>query len=167
MTVGDFFETIGNNPSVALFWFIGLPLTAFLCSAFGKGEGHLSPWKETYCFIVYAACIPGILALIFNVYKFLFERGSIMEANLYTQILPIISMLLTLWLVRRNVCWEDIPGFGKLGGLMLILVAIISFMWILDRMRIFVISVWPFHYFLILFLVLLFLIRIGWKRMST
>lgn len=167
MTVADFFQAIGDNPLIPMFFYIGLPLTAFLSGIFGKGEGHITPWKETYCFLVYAASIPGILAIIFNVYRFLFERGSIMDANIYTQVLPILSMILTLWLVRRNVAWDDIPGFGKLGGLMMILVALLSFMWILDRMRIFVISVWSFHYFIILFVVLLFAIRFGWKKMMS
>ncbi len=166
MTLGDFFSAIGSNPIIPIFFFVALPLTAFLASVFGKGEGHLTPWKETYCFIVYAACIPGILAIIFNIYKFLFERGSVLQANLYTQVLPIVVMVLTLWLVRRNVRFEDIPGFGKLGGLVMVLVALISFMWILDRMRIFAITFIPFHYFAIAFVLMLFAIRFGWKKMS-
>ena len=90
-----------------------------------------------------------------------------MQANIYTQILPIICMVLSLWLVRRNVKFEDIPGFGKLGGLMMILVALISFMWILDRMRIFAITFIPFYYFVLMFVAMLFIIRYGWKRMSV
>lgn len=166
MTLGDFFDTIGSNPMIPLFYFVALPLTSLLASIFGKGEGHLSPWKETYCVLVYAACIPGILSVIFNIYKFLFERGSVLSANIYTQILPIIVMVLTLWLVRRNVRFEDIPGFGKLGGLVMILVALLSFMWILDRMRIFAITFIPFHYFVLAFVAMLIVIRVGWKRME-
>lgn len=167
MTVGDFFEAIGSNPSLPIFYFLALPLTAFLASIFGKDQGHLSPWKETYCILVYAACVPGILSLVFNTYKFLFERGSVLQANIYTQVLPILCMVFTLWLVRRNVRFEVIPGFGKLGGLLMILVALISFMWLLDRMRIFAITFIPFHYFVIVFVAILFIIRFGWKKMVS
>lgn len=166
MTVGDFFEAIGSNPIIPLFYFVALPLTAFLASIFGKGQGHLSPWKEMYCSLIYAACIPGILSLVFNVYTFLFERGSVLQANIYTQILPIVVMVLTLWLVRRNVRFDQIPGFEKIGGLLMILVALISLMWILDRMRVFAITFIPFHWFIIAFIGILFLVRLGWRRMA-
>ena len=60
MTLGQFFEAVSLEPSIVLFYFFALPFTAFLASIFGKGEGHLSPWKYLYTVLVYLACVPGV-----------------------------------------------------------------------------------------------------------
>jgi len=167
MTLGDFFEALSDNPSIVCFLFVAVPLTALLASIFGKNEGAKTPWKELYTVLVYMTSIPGIFAITLNIYLFLFERQPIMETNIFTQILPILSMLLTLWLVRRNVSFEDIPGFDKLGGLIMIIAAIIILMWILEKTHIYAVTVVPFSYFIILFIILLILVRFGWKRMYS
>jgi hypothetical protein len=146
---------------------IAVPLTAFLALLFGKGEGHLSPWKYLYSFLVYLTCIPGIFAITLSVYLFLFERRSIMETNIYTQILPVISMVLTLILIRRNVSLDDVPGFGKLSGLIMIITAVVVLFWILDRMRIFAITFVPFIWIVVLFLLIIVIAIAGVRRMKS
>ena len=165
MTLADFFNLLSNNPTFILFYFLALPLTAYLSSIFGKGEGHLTPWKQLYCFIVFAAAIPGIFAVILNIYLFLFERQPIMETNIYTQILPILIMVLTLWLVRRNVPFELIPGFDRLSGLLMIVLAVLAVMWLLDRMHIIAFTYMPFHYVLILLVAAFVGVRYGAKKL--
>ena len=167
MTLGDFFDALSNNPSIVCFLFVAVPLTALLASIFGRNEGAKRPWKELYTVLIYLTCIPGIFAVTLNVYLFLFKRQPIMETNIFTQILPILSMAATLWLVRRNVSFDEIPGFDKLGGLIMILASLIIFMWILEKMNIFAITVIPFSYFIILFIALLVLIRFGWKSIFS
>ena len=165
MTLGQFFNALSDNPSVVCFLFVAVPLTAFLASIFGKNEGSASPWKELYTLLVYLTCIPGIFAITLNVYLFLFERQSVMDTNIYTQILPILSMVLTLWLVRKNVKFEEIPGFDKIGGMITIIAALIIVMWILEKTHIYAITFVPFSYFILFFVVLLIAIRFGWKKM--
>ena len=167
MTLGDFLEALSNNPSIVCFLFVAVPLTALLASIFGRNEGAKKPWRQLYAVLIYLTCIPGIFAVTLNVYLFLFERQPILEANLFTQVLPILSMVVTLWLVRKNVSFEEIPGFDKLGGLIKVLAALIILMWVLEKTNIFVVTIIPFSYFLILFVILLILIRVGWKRLST
>ena len=164
MTVGELFDSLSQNPVLVLFFFIIIPLTAYLAFLFGKGEGNDKPWKYLYSTLVFLTCIPGIFAVTLNIYLFLFERISIFDANIYTQVIPILSMILTLWLIRKNVCFEDIPGFGKLHGLILVIGAILTIMWVLDRTRIIVFTILPFHWVLLIFLGLLALIYFGWKR---
>jgi len=167
MTLGDFFKALSDNPSIVCFLFVAIPLTALLASFFGKDEGAKSPWRELYTFLVYATSIPGIFAITLNIYLFLFERQSIMETNIFTQIFPIISMAITLWLVRRNVSFDEIPGFDKLGGLIIIITALIIFMWFIEKLEIYVITFVPFSYFIILFVILLIVIRFGWKKVIS
>lgn len=167
MTLQEFFDICSARPEFVGFFFIALPLTAFLASVFGRGEGHLSPWKYLYSFVVYAASIPGIFAILLNVYLFLFERQPIMQANIYTQILPILIMVLTLWLVKRNVAFDDIPGFGRLSGLMLMILAILAMMWVLDRTHIIAVTFMPFQQVLLILIGLFILARWGMKRLFS
>lgn len=164
MTLQELFDLLSANPELILFYFIAVPLTAYLANIFGRGEGHLSPWKYLYCSLVYLAAIPGIFAVILNIYLFLFERQPILQTNIYTQIIPILVMVLTLWLIKRNVPFELIPGFDKLSGLIMITFTLLGLMWILDRTHIFAVTFLPFQYVIILLLVALVVVRIGWKK---
>jgi hypothetical protein len=125
----------------------------------GKDKGNLSPWKHLYSRLIFLVCIPGIFAVTLNIYLFLFEIMRIMDANLYTQILPIILMIVTLWIINRNVSFDKIPGFSKISALMTIVIAILSIMWILEKTLIIAFTCMPFHYVIILFLILFVLIR--------
>jgi len=167
MTLGEFFQLLSDSPSLIIFYFLAIPLTAGLAYVFGKGEGDISPWKYLYTTLVYLVCIPGIFAVSLNVYLFLFEQMSIMDTNLYTQVLPIFSMIVSLALIRKNTCFEDIPGFGKLAGLIMVISALLAVMWFLDRTHIIAITVIPFYYVLIIILVALFLIRLGAKKLMA
>lgn len=167
MTLQQFFDLLSNNPAIVLFYFIAMPLTAFLSGVFGKGEGHISPWKYVYCTLMYMAAVPGVFAIILNVYRFLFERQKIMETDIYTQILPVIAMVVTFLLIRRNVELNQIPGFNRLSGLMFVVTAILAVMWILDRTNLIAITIVPFQYVILIIVALLVLARIGWKRITV
>lgn len=164
MTLGDFFDILSQNPAIVYFYFMALPLTALLAGIFGKGEGEITPWKYLYSILVFLAAIPGIFAITLNVYLFMFERQSIMDTQMATQIVPVLSMMLTFYLIRRNVCLDDIPGFDKISGLVMILTALISLMWIAEKTHIIAITFLPFTWVLGIFAILLFLIRFGWKK---
>ena len=166
MTLQEFFDVLSNNPSIVIFYFVALPLTAFLCGIFGKGEGHLVPWKYTYSALLYMAAVPGIFAITLNLYFFLFQRQNIMDTNIFTQILPVISMLLTFFLIRRNVDLHKVPGFDRLSGLLLVVTTIIAAMWILDRTHIIAITIVPFQYVILIIIALLVIARFGWKRLA-
>lgn len=165
MTLADFFDLIGKNPTIILFYFLALPLTALLAGLLGKGEGHLSPWKYLYSTVVFLVSVPGIFAVTLNVYLFLFERRSIMDSNIYTQILPVILMLITLWIVSKNVKFDQIPGFNKLSGLVSVIIAVLIIMWVLEKTHIIAITFMPFIYVIGIFLILFVVIRFGLKKM--
>ncbi len=167
MTLQELFDVLSNNPSITLFYFIALPLTAYLCGVMGKGEGHTSPWKYVYCVLLYMAAIPGIFAVFLNVYLFLFERQSVMRMNLFTQVLPIITMLVTFFIIRKNVDLNLIPGFDRLSGLVMIVAIVIGLMWILDRTRIFAITFIPFQYVILILIAAIVGLSFGWNKLSS
>jgi hypothetical protein len=164
MTLKELFDLIAANPVYPLFYFIVIPLTAILAGIFGKNEGHLTPWKYLYSTLVYLICIPGIFSVTLSIYMFLFEKRSIMDTDIYTQILPVLSMILTLFIIKRNVSLDDVPGFGKLSALVLIISATLGIMWFIDRTHIIVFSMLRFEIVLLIFAVLLIIIRFGWHR---
>lgn len=166
MTLQELFQRIGNNPDFLLFYFLIIPLTAFLVSVFGKNEGHLSPWKYLYAFLIYLVSIPAIFAVGLTIYFFLFQRGDVMQTDVYLQLLPILILFLTIWLIRRNVSLSQIPGFDTLSGLWLMLFASMSLMFLLDRTRIIVFTYLPFQYLVGSFLVLFLIIYLGWRKFT-
>jgi hypothetical protein len=97
----------------------------------------------------------------------LFERRSILEMNIFTQIVPVISMIVTLFLIRRNVSLDIVPGFGKLSGLLMMTTAVIALLWILDRTRIFAITVIPFIWVVVLFLIIILVAIVGIRQMKS
>ena len=168
MTLQEFFDYLSANPFVVLALFLGIPLCALLANFMGRGEGHLSPWKYFYAVLIFAVCIPGIFVTALAVYMFLFERGgSIFNVNLLTQVLPVISMFVTLAIVRRNAPFEYIPGFGKLSSLMVMISVVFILMYFLDRIHLVAWVNVPVQYLLLIVVGLLLTFRFGLKQLIS
>lgn len=165
MTLGQFLEFLSENPFYIISYFVLVPLTGFLAGIFGKNEGHLPPWKYLHSVLIYLASVPGIFSLTLNVYLFLFQRESIFSTNIYIQILPLVSMVATFFIIKNNVSLEQIPGFDKLSGLMVMIFSVIVLMWLIDRTRIVIFSYLSFGKLLLIFIILLILFRFGWVRL--
>ena len=168
MTLRELFNLLDDpdNARMVLAFFLAIPILAALLGIIARGKGHLAPWKYIFAVMIYLVSIPGIFALTLNVYLFLFEQQSIMNTNLYTQILPVISMVLTIVIIRSFVDLDWIPWFNKLPGLFMIIVSALAIMWFVDRTRIWMVSFLRFEYVLGIFLLLLIVIRYGWNRVT-
>lgn len=167
MTLREFFDYLGNNPLPLLFFFVGIPFAALLAGFIGRGEGHLSPWKYFYGLLVYLVCIPGVFAVALSVYFFLFERRSILDTNVLMQILPFVSMVLTIAIIRGNVSLDQVPGFDRLSGLVMMILSVFALMFVVDRTRIIVFSYMPIQYLALIVVGMLILFRYGLKRLSA
>ncbi|MBL7804469.1 MAG: hypothetical protein JNL02_12080 [Saprospiraceae bacterium] len=165
MTLRAFFDYLGENPLVLLSYFALIPFTAFLAGMLGRGEGHQSPWKYLYTILIYGVCIPGIFAVALSVYFFLFERGSIMNANVLIQVLPIVSMVLTLAIIRQNVSFDAVPGFEKISSLMLMIGAVFVLMYLLDRTHLIAFVNVPVQYLVLIVVGLLLAFRYGFRQL--
>lgn len=168
MTLQEFFDLLANNPSIIMTYFFFIPLTAFIAGILGKGEGHISPWKYLYSTLIYLVCVPGIFAITLSIYLFLFERISIFKTDMFTQILPVVSMIATLFIIKKNTPLDSVPGFGKMSGLLMIILVTLGFMWIIDRTRIFVVAFtqMPFYFVIGIFVVLFVILRLGYSRVA-
>jgi hypothetical protein len=167
MTLRDIFDQVSANPSALIWFLLCIPLLTFIVSIWQDPTipPQQSQTRYIYAVLAYAAAIPGIFAFTLNLYTFLFERQSIWTMNLVTQVLPIITMVITLIMIKRSIPFEYIPAFGKLSGFITIIFAAIGIMWFVDRLRIYAITYVPFQYIAIGFIGMLLLIRFGWKKM--
>lgn len=164
MTLEELFQRLADNPAYILFYFAIIPFAALLAGWLSKGEGHLSPWKYLYSALIFLVSVPGIFAVTLSVYFFLFEKRPILQTDVYTQIVPVLSMVITLLTIKRNVSLDYIPGFDKLSGLITMITASLAIMWFIDRTRIWVVSFVRFEVVIGIFIVLLIVIRFGWKK---
>ncbi len=164
MTLGDLFGLINEHPEIVLFYYLAIPLSAFLTYLLGRHAGHLSPWKYLYSAMVYLSVIPALFAITLTVYFFLFESQSILDMDLIIQVVPVLSMILTLWLIRLNVDFDLIPGFKKLSGLIIVIFIVLAFMFLIDRFRFIAFTYMPFSTVLIILVVMIIVFKWGWER---
>jgi len=165
MTLEEFFNLLSANPSYIVAYFFLIPITALIGTVIGKGEEQESVWKYFYSILVYLVAIPGIFAVTLSVYLFFFERRSVFQTDIYTQILPVLSMVATLLLIRRTVKLDSIPGFGKISGLVMMVTVALITMWFLEKTHILVFSYIPVQYVLLILIGLLVVFRLGWSKM--
>ncbi len=168
MTLRELFDYLDTNPLIVAAYFFLLLVTAILAGFMGKGEGHLSPWKYLYSAIVYMVCVPGIFAAALAVYLFLFEQGgSIFNVDLLTQVLPVVAMLVTLNVIRRNVDFGYIPGFGRLTDLIMTIFTVFLLMYFLNRLHLIAWVYVPVQWLILIVVGLLLIVRFGLKRLTS
>ena len=164
MTLGEFVQHLGDNPFYPLFYFFIIPVAALLGNFMAKGEGHLSPWCVFYSVLIYMAVIPGVFSILLNFYHMLFEKRSIYNMNLMVDILPILSMCLTLFLIKKNVDFKDIPGFGKMTGFLGTIAGLMLIFFVLDKMHMIVFSYLPIQWLLLALVIAFLVIRFVTKK---
>ena len=165
MTLGELIKFLTENPYYPLFFLFAIPLGAFLANKLGKGEGHLNPWCIFYSSLIYLSVIPGVFALLLNLYHMLFEAKSIYDVNIMIQVLPIVSMFLTLYLIKQNVDFDQIPGFGKITSFVSIMAGLMVIFFILDKIRIIAFTYIPIIWVIIMLVLIYFGIRYGTKKL--
>ena len=69
-------------------------------------------------------------------YSILFIRQNLLQVNALIYFLPLVSMAITLALVGRKVSFEELPGFDRLSGLVVLIAATFVVILALERTRI-------------------------------
>jgi hypothetical protein len=122
MTLRDLIELSGRQPLALTAFFVVPPLAAWLAGlVHGRDQGRRAPWKYGYSALVYLTCVPGLFAAVITAYSLFFRNENLLDVNLLVYFLPLASMIATLILIRRNVSFNDVPGFDRLSGLMIMI----------------------------------------------
>ena len=98
------------------------------------GRAATAPWTWVYSVLVYAACIPGVLAALLTAYTLLFLRGNLLAVNALVYFAPMVAMAITLGLIRRHVDFDSIPGFDRLWGLIVMLAVTFGIVFVISRL---------------------------------
>jgi len=135
----------------------------------GKEDAQYSPWCGIYSVLVHLVTIPGMAAIFFSVYLFLFERQSIMDTSITVQVLPIILMIVSLFLIKTNVSLRSLPGFGRLSSLILTISLVLALMWVLDKTRLILgaFTMLPIQYVALIFIGLFLAVKFAMRRFSS
>ncbi|CAG4998114.1 hypothetical protein DYBT9275_01930 [Dyadobacter sp. CECT 9275] len=165
MTLSQLFLSISENPWPLVLYFVAIPLAAWLVGIVATGSRDVRFWSYIYAVLIYAISLPGVFAVTLNVYLFLFERQSIWQANIILQFLPVVSMAITLMLIKSKIPFSLIPGFGKISGFLTLITALIGIMWLLDRIHLVSFTYVPFSAILIGFVLTLLAIRFAWSKL--
>lgn len=122
MTFRDLVQIVNHHPWLVVGFLAAVPLLAVLFGLFHKkSEGGLSPWKYMYSVLIYVSCFTGVFAILLTCYTLFFTDESLLDASLNVYFLPILSMIGTLLLIRRNVTFDEIPGFDQLSGFLVLI----------------------------------------------
>ncbi len=122
MSLRDLLTWLNSHSWQLMLLLVWPPTLSFLLSfkSGRKKESHLK-LKYLYSVIVYSTTIPGILATVLTGYALFFTKENLLDVNLITYLAPIVAMLATLFLVAKNIDFNDIPGFDRISGLMLMI----------------------------------------------
>ena len=167
MKLADLFVYAQDHPLNVLFYFCLIPFAALLAGWMEREEGHLPPWNYLYSTLIYLVAVPAILAVAYTVYMWLWERQPLGNTDLLLQVLPIVSLLVTFFIVKRQVKIPSLPGFDRLGGLVMMITGAFAIMYFIDRLQIVAFMRLSVSTVLIVFAVLLIVIRFGWRRLAS
>ncbi|NUM52182.1 MAG: hypothetical protein HUU46_00935 [Candidatus Hydrogenedentes bacterium] len=123
MTTREFINWVAALPSWAIAAaFVAPPVVAIaLRFVHGLGEGARAPWRYVYALLVYWACLPGVFVAVVVGYMLFFTNENLLDQNVLLYIFPPVSMVVTLMLIRKNVSFDDVPGFDRLSGLIAVI----------------------------------------------
>jgi membrane protein implicated in regulation of membrane protease activity len=137
MTLRDLVQLIGERPLPLAILLGTPPLVAWLTGYFHPREGGgTAPWKYVYALLVYLVSLPGMFAAVLTGYALFVRNDNLLDVNALVYILPIVSMILTLFFIRQNVDFDRVPGFDRLSGLMVMIAVSFALALAIQRTRI-------------------------------
>lgn len=115
---------------------------------------------------IYLAVLPGICTAVVLLYMLLFVRANLLrEMHLVLHLLPVVSMLGTLWAASRLEDFDCIPGFDRIQGLMILVGLGFAAVLIVHKTFIGLVFFARFEYLLLLFAGFLAVWRFGAARL--
>ena len=138
MSVNELLERLEEHTGLAVCFFVALPLLALFFSFLYRRIASRAFFDSVFSAIIYLSAIPGVFACVLIFYLLFFTRTNLLNVDIVFSFLPVVSMSLVFGIIGKNVKFDDLPGFGRLTGLML-LIAIASCVTLaIYKLRIFV-----------------------------
>ena len=166
MTIQDLINLLSKHQLVLIIVFCAIPFGAFL-SGLLQGDRNCGESKIRYLYsvLIYLSCIPGMFSAVLTAYSLFFLRADLLRVNFLVYILPIISMVATLKIIKRKNSFDDIPGFQRILGLMLMIGTSFVVAFIVYRTVIFIGFIGRLTSLLVVALVVFILLKIAAAKM--
>ncbi len=145
MTLQNIFESVATNNFLLIYYFLIIPILALVIGLISGKDAKENPWRYLFSVVVYLVCVPGIFSIVLCGYSVGFEQQNLLEVNVLVYFLPIASMMGTLAIVKQKLDLVDVPGFGRISGLIMVLAATFVLVLLLQKTRIWIVvvgSVW-------------------------
>jgi len=137
MTLRQLMDTASAHPGILVAVFVLPPLIVVAVGWLRRDdEDGPGRWRYLYAVLVYLVCVPGIFAAVVTAYAMFFSGEDLLDV--LVTFLPILSMVATVILVGRTVAFDEIPGFGRLTGLMTLIGVLFILALGLEKMRLWV-----------------------------
>ena len=103
MTIQELIDSLSGYYITIIVVLISIPLMSFLLVLIQKdGERNQRKLLPLYGTLIYLSCIPGIAASVLTAYSVFFIQKSLLQLSLPIYILPILSMIATLMIIKKK-----------------------------------------------------------------
>ncbi len=122
MSVNELLKRLDDYTGWAVCFFAALPILALLVSfLYTRASKRAFIIESVFSAIIYLSAIPGVFACILIFYLLFFTRTNLLNIDIVFSFLPVVSMGLVFGIIGKNANFDDLPGFGRLTGLMLLI----------------------------------------------
>ena len=121
MNIQEVIEAVGEYSLAFALISTSFPLVAWIIGKLHQEEAAPSWVRWAYSGLIYGVCLPGVLAVVLTAYSLFFLNANLLRVNILVYFLPIGIMCLTLFIIRKRISFDEIPGFGRIQGLMILI----------------------------------------------
>lgn len=137
MSIAELIARLGQYSTGLMIFLTALPVIAYFYGKFISPVQALQrPHRYIYAFLIYLACVPGIFSAVITAYSLFFINANLLEVNFAIYFLPILSMGITVALIKNRVDLDGLPGFDRLKGLIVLLTLTFIILLFLIRFRV-------------------------------
>lgn len=166
MTINEAVTNLSAYPEIVLIYFGATVISPLLLNLIYKQEKRQKFIELLYSIIIYAVAVPGILSASLLLYVMFLLKANILSLDALVYFVPTVSMAAVFFIISRKARFSDLPGFGRLSGLMLMLLAVYAVIFILYQLRFHIVFFGSFSHLLMLGAGLFVLFKIGMTRMK-
>jgi hypothetical protein len=167
MSIEDLLQKIDAQSLPTIIFLCCTPVVALALNAVVNISNFNKGLKYVYTCLIYMASIPGIIALLLSVYAFFFLRQNMLQVNVLVYFLPIICLVLTLYIIKRKVNFNNIPGFEKLSSLFLFIAVSLILAYLIQKTNIYIgiFAIASIKNVFMLFAFIFAVLYFSWKKM--
>lgn len=164
MTLQELINVISLHPNTILAYYAVIVALAIIFSLYIDKENFKSPFTYIYSVLVYAVSIPAMLSTILIIYGLFFRHTDFLQVDILSYFLPLVVLIFIMILFNKTVGLSQIPGFGRISGLFVMIVLSFLVTYFIQKTFIGIFFIGSFKTLLILFLGVLVLMKLAWNK---